>query len=67
MKAQLDAYLRKGRCEFGPHWQENGCAAHSKLEVGTNYGTIDLHVKMLRPVPQEQELIGDAHVAILRP
>lgn len=39
-----------------------GCAVHSKLEVGASYGTIDLHVKMLRPVPQEQELIGEAHV-----
>ncbi|UUC94465.1 PaaI family thioesterase [Comamonas sp. C11] len=38
-----------------------GCAVHSKLEDGASYGTIDLHEKMLRPVPKEQDLIGEAH------
>ena len=37
-----------------------GCAVHSMLEAGAGYGTIDLHVKMLRPVPRDQELVGEA-------
>jgi len=35
-----------------------GCAVHSALEAGVGYGTIDLQVKMLRPVPRDQELIA---------
>jgi len=35
-----------------------GCAVHSMLEAGVGYGTIDLQVKMLRPVPRDQELIA---------
>jgi uncharacterized protein (TIGR00369 family) len=37
-----------------------GCAVHSTLEAGVGYGTIDLHVKMLRPVPRDQELAAEA-------
>ncbi|MFT3811981.1 MAG: PaaI family thioesterase [Acidovorax sp.] len=43
-----------------------GCAVHSMLEAGVGYGTIDLSVKMLRPVPRDQDLVGEAravHVA----
>jgi len=36
-----------------------GCAIHTMLEAGVGYGTIDLHVKMLRPVPRNQDLIGE--------
>lgn len=36
-----------------------GCAVHSMLEVGTSYGTIDLQVKMLRPVPRDQDLVAE--------
>lgn len=39
-----------------------GCAVHSMLEVGVSYGTVDLHVKMLRPVPRDQDLVGEARV-----
>jgi len=37
-----------------------GCAVHTMLEAGVGYGTIDLHVKMLRPVPCDQDLVGEA-------
>ncbi|TQR73118.1 PaaI family thioesterase [Acinetobacter sp. RF14B] len=33
-----------------------GCAVHSALEAGIGYGTIDLNIKMCRPVPQNQPL-----------
>ena len=33
-----------------------GCAVHSTLEAGVGYGTIDLNVKMCRPVPQNKTL-----------
>lgn len=33
-----------------------GCAVHSMLEAGVNYGTIELAVKMLRPVPRNEIL-----------
>lgn len=33
-----------------------GCAVHTVLEAGENYGTIDLNVKMLKPVPVGKEL-----------
>lgn len=39
-----------------------GCAVHSKLEAGIAYGTIDLAVKMVRPVPQNQILIAEGRV-----
>lgn len=29
-----------------------GCAIHTLLEAGVGYGTIDLNVKMCRPIPQ---------------
>lgn len=37
-----------------------GCAVHSTLEPGVGYGTIDLHVKMLRPVPRDMDLVAEA-------
>ncbi|NKB60766.1 MAG: hotdog fold thioesterase [Gammaproteobacteria bacterium] len=39
-----------------------GCAVHSRLEAGVPYGTIDLAVKMLRPVPQNQTLVAEGRV-----
>ena len=33
-----------------------GCAVHSMLEAGVGYGTIDLNIKMCRPIPQNIEL-----------
>ena len=33
-----------------------GCAIHTLLEAGISYGTIDLNIKMCRPIPQNQPL-----------
>lgn len=33
-----------------------GCAVFSMLEAGVGYGTIDLNVKMCRPIPKDTEL-----------
>ncbi|EET81392.1 PaaI family thioesterase [Acinetobacter radioresistens] len=33
-----------------------GCAVHSMLEAGAGYGTIDLNIKMCRPIPKNKEL-----------
>lgn len=33
-----------------------GCAVHSLLEPGVGYATVDLNVKMVRPVPCDREL-----------
>jgi len=35
-----------------------GCAVHTTLEAGVGYGTIDLNVKMCRPVPQNKQLFA---------
>lgn len=39
-----------------------GCAVHSTLEAGVGYGTIDLNVKMCRPVPQNKQLFAMGQV-----
>ena len=39
-----------------------GCAVHSKLEAGVGYGTIELNVKMMRPVPQNETLVAEGRV-----
>mgnify|MGYP000580118852 FL=1 len=39
-----------------------GCAVHSVLAPGESYGTIDLNVKMMRPVPKGVELIAEGKV-----
>ncbi|WP_175777665.1 PaaI family thioesterase [Burkholderia anthina] len=39
-----------------------GCAVHSMLDAGVGYGTVDLHVKMLRPVPRDVDLIAEGRV-----
>ena len=35
-----------------------GCAVHTMLEAGVGYGTIDLNIKMCRPIPRNQKLIA---------
>lgn len=35
-----------------------GCAVHTTLEAGIGYGTIDLNIKMCRPVPKDKELLA---------
>lgn len=39
-----------------------GCAVHSMLEPGIGYGTIDLNIKMIRPVPKDELLIAEGEV-----
>lgn len=36
-----------------------GCAIHTELAAGVSYATIDLQVKMLRPVPKNTKLIAE--------
>ena len=39
-----------------------GCAVHSVLGADVAYGTIDLNIKMLRPVPKDEKLIAEGIV-----
>lgn len=39
-----------------------GCAVHTVLPAGGFYATVDLNVKMLRPIPRDEDLIAEAHV-----
>ncbi|HKP64732.1 MAG TPA: PaaI family thioesterase [Polyangiales bacterium] len=39
-----------------------GCAVHTMLDPGFGYGTVDLNIKMLRPVPRDVELVADSNV-----
>ena len=39
-----------------------GCAIHTLLGAGVAYGTIDLNIKMLRPVPRDENLIAEGIV-----
>lgn len=39
-----------------------GCAVHSALDAGVGYGTIDLNVKMLRPIPLNIELLAEGRL-----
>jgi uncharacterized protein (TIGR00369 family) len=39
-----------------------GCAVHTMLEAGVGYATVDLSVKMLKPVPVDTELIAEGRV-----
>jgi uncharacterized protein (TIGR00369 family) len=39
-----------------------GCAVHTLLEAGVGYGTVDLNIKMLRPIPLEKELVAEGKV-----
>lgn len=42
-----------------------GCAIHSALETDKKFGTIDLNVKMIRPVPFQEEVIAEAKLISL--
>ncbi len=42
-----------------------GCAVHTRLPAGCAYGTVDLSVKMMRPVPRDQELRAEGVVTHL--
>ena len=39
-----------------------GCAVHSVLEAGVGYATVDLNVKMVRPIPENKELFADGKI-----
>lgn len=39
-----------------------GCAVHTMLSAGTGYATIDLSVKMLRPVPKDVPLLAEGTI-----
>lgn len=39
-----------------------GCAVHTMLDAGMGYGTVDLNVKMCRPVPMNTQLFGEGTV-----
>ena len=39
-----------------------GCAVHTTLEPNVGYGTIDLHVKMLKAIPKNTLLIATSRV-----
>ena len=39
-----------------------GCAVHSVLDAGVGYGTIDLNVKMIRPIPPGVELVAEGRL-----
>jgi uncharacterized protein (TIGR00369 family) len=39
-----------------------GCAVHTLLEAGVGYGTIDLDIKMLKPIPLDKELVAEGRV-----
>ena len=36
-----------------------GCAVQTLMEAGVRYSTINLEVKMIRPIPLEQDLIAE--------
>ena len=42
-----------------------GCAIHSALETDKRFGTIDLNVKMIRPVPFQELVIAEAKLISL--
>ncbi|QYJ77424.1 PaaI family thioesterase [Shewanella acanthi] len=39
-----------------------GCAVHSALEAGVGYGTVDLNIKMVRPIPQNTDLFAEGRL-----
>lgn len=39
-----------------------GCVVHTMLDAGIGYATIDLSVKMLRPVPNEVPLLAEGTI-----
>jgi uncharacterized protein (TIGR00369 family) len=39
-----------------------GCAVHTVLDAGIGYGTIDLNIKMMRPIPKDIDLYAEGRV-----
>jgi uncharacterized protein (TIGR00369 family) len=39
-----------------------GCAVHTMLESGVGYGTVDLNIKMLKPIPLNTEILAEGKV-----
>ena len=39
-----------------------GCAVHTMLKAGEGYGTIDINVKMMRPIPVGKTLYAESQV-----
>jgi uncharacterized protein (TIGR00369 family) len=39
-----------------------GCSVHTMLEAGVGYATVDLNIKMIKPVPLNRELIAEGKV-----
>jgi len=39
-----------------------GCASHTVLDAGVGYGTVDLNVKMVRPIPFDAVLLAEGRV-----
>jgi uncharacterized protein (TIGR00369 family) len=39
-----------------------GCAVHTMLQAGESYGTVDLNVKLLKPVPIDTEMTAEAKI-----
>ncbi len=38
------------------------CAVHAALEAGVGYGTVDLNIKMVRPIPRHTELYAEGRL-----
>jgi len=39
-----------------------GCSVHTMLEAGVGYATVDINIKMIKPVPLDKELIAEGKV-----
>ena len=39
-----------------------GCAVHSTLDAGVGFGTVDLNIKMMRPIPINTQLFAVGRV-----
>ncbi|CAH0991568.1 hypothetical protein SIN8267_01677 [Sinobacterium norvegicum] len=42
-----------------------GCAVHTMMEPMVSYSTIDLNIKMMRPLPQHEEMIAEGRIVNL--
>lgn len=41
------------------------CAVHTKLPAGTSLGTVDLGIKIVRPLPADRKLIAEGRVTFV--
>ena len=39
-----------------------GCAVHTALPAGKGYGTVDLSVKLIRPIPLNTEMVAEGRL-----